>query len=303
MIDVIGDIHGYADKLTALLLKLGYSQQHGVYAHPERTVLFVGDYIDRGPKIRETLQIVRRMVETGHAIALMGNHEYNALCFHYQESEGGHLRKHLIKNILQHHATLEQFQNRQEEYEDYLDWFKSMPLYYETEAFRAVHACWDARHIETLRNVLPGDRLTDELIYLSVKKGTAFHLAVDETLKGKEIFLPEGYHYQDKEGTNRSAIRIKWWEHPARTSYKHYSVVSTENLPEDPIDPALLNIGWHYGDSEKPVFFGHYWLSGAPILFRHNVCCLDYSVAKEGPLVAYRFDGEQQLNASKFVMV
>jgi len=303
MVDVIGDIHGYADKLTALLLKLGYSQQHGVYAHPERTVIFVGDYVDRGPKIRETLQIVRRMVENGHAIALMGNHEYNALCFHYQESEGGHLRKHLIKNILQHHATLEQFQNRQEEYEDYLDWFKSMPLYYETAHFRAVHACWDARHIETLRNVLPDDRLTDELIYLSVKKGTAFHLAVDETLKGKEIFLPEGYHYQDKEGSQRSAIRIKWWEHPARTSYKHYSVVSTESLPEDPIDPALLNSGWHYEESEKPVFFGHYWLSGEPMLFRHNVCCLDYSVAKEGPLVAYRFDGEQQLDASKFVMV
>jgi|APTNR8051073442_1049403.scaffolds.fasta_scaffold02972_2 hypothetical protein len=303
MIDVIGDIHGYADKLSALLLKLGYAQQHGVYAHPERTVLFVGDYIDRGPKIRETLQIVRRMVENGHAIALMGNHEYNALCFHYQESEGGHLRKHLIKNILQHHATLEQFQNRQEEYEDYLDWFKSMPLYYETDQFRAVHACWDARHIKTLRNILSNDCLTDELIYLSVKKGTAFHLAVDETLKGKEIFLPDGFHYQDKEGANRNAIRIKWWENPERANYKHHSVVSTENLPEAPIDPALLNNGWHYGESEKPVFFGHYWLSGTPMLFRHNVCCLDYSVAKEGPLVAYRFDGERELDAAKFVMV
>ena len=303
MIDVIGDIHGYADKLTALLLKLGYSKQRGVYAHPERTVLFVGDYIDRGPKIRETLQIVRRMVENGQAIALMGNHEYNALCFHFQESEGGHLRKHLIKNILQHHATLKQFQNRQEEYEDYLDWFKSLPLYYETDRFRAVHACWDVHHIETLRNVLPNDCLTDELIYLSVKKGTAFHLAVDETLKGKEVFLPEGFHYQDKEGTDRSAIRIKWWENPDRATYKHHSVVSTENLPEAPIDPAMLNSSWHYDDSEKPVFFGHYWLSGTPMLFRHNVCCLDYSVAKDGPLVAYRFDGELQLDASKFVMV
>jgi len=303
MIDVIGDIHGYADKLNALLLKLGYSKQHGVYTHPERTVLFVGDYIDRGPKIRETLQIVRRMVENGHAIALMGNHEYNALCFHFQESEGGHLRKHLIKNILQHHATLKQFQNRQEEYEDYLDWFKSLPLYYETDRFRAVHACWDVHHIEILRNVLPNDCLTDELIFLSVKKRTAFHLAIDETLKGKEVFLPEGFHYQDKEGTDRSAIRIKWWENSDRATYKHHSVVSTENLPEAPIDPAMLNSSWHYDDSEKPVFFGHYWLSGTPILFRHNVCCLDYSVAKDGPLVAYRFDGEQELDASKFVMV
>ena len=102
MIDLIGDIHGHADKLEELLLKLGYVKSSGAYSHPYRKVLFVGDYIDRGPKIRETLEIVKAMVDTENAIALMGNHEYNALCFHFQETEGGHLRKHLIKNIIQH---------------------------------------------------------------------------------------------------------------------------------------------------------------------------------------------------------
>ena len=81
MIDLIGDIHGHADKLVQLLEKLGYSKQNNYYAHPEREVLFVGDYIDRGPQIRETLEIVKQMVENQSAIALMGNHEYNALCF------------------------------------------------------------------------------------------------------------------------------------------------------------------------------------------------------------------------------
>ncbi len=52
MIDIIGDIHGYADKLAALLAKMGYEKQKGGYAHPERKVLFVGDYIDRGPQMR-----------------------------------------------------------------------------------------------------------------------------------------------------------------------------------------------------------------------------------------------------------
>ncbi|MFZ1679216.1 MAG: metallophosphoesterase, partial [Saprospiraceae bacterium] len=102
MIDFIGDIHGHADKLEALLKKLGYTFNAGSYSHPERKILFVGDYIDRGPKIRETLDIVRRMVENENAIALMGNHEYNAICFHYPEKEGGHLRNHEIKNVLQH---------------------------------------------------------------------------------------------------------------------------------------------------------------------------------------------------------
>src|SRR4051794_12822922 len=105
MIDLIGDIHGYANKLEELLTKLNYSSKNGCFSHPTRKVVFVGDYIDRGPQIRQTLEIVRAMVESGNAIALMGNHEYNALCFHFQETEGGHLRKHLIKNIIQHYET------------------------------------------------------------------------------------------------------------------------------------------------------------------------------------------------------
>ncbi|MDD4729224.1 MAG: metallophosphoesterase [Dysgonamonadaceae bacterium] len=96
MIDLIGDIHGHADKLEELLLKLGYAKSNGAYTHPSRKALFLGDYIDRGPKIKETLEIVKAMVDNESAIALMGNHEYNALCFHFQETEGGHLRKHLI---------------------------------------------------------------------------------------------------------------------------------------------------------------------------------------------------------------
>ena len=111
MFDFIGDIHGHADKLKALLTKLGYTNKNGVYSHPERKAFFVGDFIDRGPKIKETLSIVRKMVESDNAIAIMGNHEYNALCFQFQETDGGHLRKHLIKNIIQHYETLKQFQN------------------------------------------------------------------------------------------------------------------------------------------------------------------------------------------------
>lgn len=62
----------------------------------------MGDYIDRGAQIKETLYIVRSMVDSGNAIALVGNHEYNAICFHFPETNAGHLRKHSIQNILQH---------------------------------------------------------------------------------------------------------------------------------------------------------------------------------------------------------
>jgi hypothetical protein len=303
MYDLIGDIHGHADKLEELLHKLGYVKSSGVYSHAERKVLFVGDYIDRGPKIRETLEIVRAMAESDNAIALMGNHEYNALCFHFQETEGGHLRKHLIKNIIQHYETLRQFQNRQREYEDYLDWFKMLPLYYETETFRAVHACWDEKNIQYLKKTLVNDRLNDDLIYQSVKQGTELSEATDQTLKGKEMKMPEGHFFTDKDGAQRTDIRIKWWEDPSRMTYKSISVEPIDSLPEQVIDAAELKSKGFYPETDKPVFFGHYWLKDQPSLLKTNVCCLDYSVAKAGKLVAYRYDGERVLDEGKLVYV
>ena len=79
--DIIGDIHGHATKLEELLENLGYDAADGVYRHPTRTVIFVGDFIDRGPEQREVLQIVRSMCDAGSAQAVMGNHEFNALGF------------------------------------------------------------------------------------------------------------------------------------------------------------------------------------------------------------------------------
>jgi hypothetical protein len=303
MIDLIGDIHGHADKLEELLLKLGYKKSNGAYSHPNRKVLFVGDYIDRGPKIRETLYIVKSMVESENAIALMGNHEYNALCFHFQETEGGHLRKHLIKNIIQHYETLKQFQNRQREYEEYLDWFKTLPLYFETDTFKAVHACWDNDNIEFLKKTLVNDRLTDDLIYQSVKKGTELNEAIEQTLKGKEMQMPEGLFFTDKDGTKRTEIRIKWWEDPSKMTYKSISVEPIEKLPEQPIKLSNLKSLDFYRGDDKKVFFGHYWLKGQPSLYKDNICCLDYSIAKGGKLVAYRLNGEGILDSRNFTYV
>jgi hypothetical protein len=286
-----------------LLLKLGYAKINGAYSHPDRKVLFVGDYIDRGPKIRETLQIVKAMVDSENAIALMGNHEYNALCFHFQETEGGHLRKHLIKNIIQHYETLKQFQNKQKDYEDYLEWFKTLPLYYETDQFKAVHACWNNNQIEYLRKTLVNDRLTDELIYQSVKKGSELNEAINQTLKGKEMKMPEGLFFTDKDGTRRTEIRIKWWEDPSVMTYKSISVEPIDILPEQPIELSKLKSLDFYSDKDKKVFFGHYWLKGEPSVYNNNICCLDYSIAGGGKLVAYRLNGETILDGNNLTYV
>ena len=153
-IDIIGDIHGHAKELIAILQKLDYDDKYGYYSHPEnRTVVFVGDFIDRGPKIRETLKIVKAMCDNGTAKAVMGNHEYNAILFHTKNKKsGGYYRKHGEKEIDQHHKTLEEFKENPNEWNEYLEWFKTLPLFIETESYRVVHAYWNKDHIEFIKN-------------------------------------------------------------------------------------------------------------------------------------------------------
>jgi hypothetical protein len=67
-------------------------------------------------------------------------------------------------------------------------------------------------------------------------------------------------------------------------------------LPDDPI-PDHARLG-HAG--AKSLFIGHYWLTGIPQLLSDKVACVDYSVAKGGKLVAYRWDGEPVLAQDKF---
>jgi hypothetical protein len=51
----------------------------------------------------------------------------------------------------------------------------------------------------------------------------------------------------------------------------------------------------------KPVFFGHYWLTGTPSLQSQRHACVDYSAGKGGPLVAYRYESEPDLSPERFV--
>src|SRR5690554_34729 len=110
--DIIGDIHGCANTLQRLLDQMGYRKVNGVYRHPKRQAIFIGDIIDRGPRIREALHLVRDMVEHGAARIVMGNHEYNALgyCTRARPGSGKQfLREHNPRHDRLIKETLEQF--------------------------------------------------------------------------------------------------------------------------------------------------------------------------------------------------
>ena len=75
--DVIGDIHGCLAELKELLLKLDYSEDnYGLFRHPHRIFVLVGDVIDRGPDAFKVLQFIKHHIDNKLALMVSGNHEY-----------------------------------------------------------------------------------------------------------------------------------------------------------------------------------------------------------------------------------
>lgn len=301
--DIIGDIHGHALTLEALLEQLGYRRQYGVYCHPDRKIIFLGDFIDTGPHQRQTLEIVRPMVEAGNALAVLGNHEFNALAYATPRDDTVHLRPRNEKNDQQHAAFLVEYPVESPEYCDVIDWFRTLPLWLDLGQLRVIHACWDRRLIEEISKHYDGARMTDTLLHQASTADRWEYQAVETLLKGKEIPLPDGHHFIDRYGTPRHHIRIRWWDRNS-TTYRGKFFGSPEwetHIPDDPIEG---DHGIEYGHGEPPVFLGHYWLEGTPEPLESNVACLDYSVARTGgKLVAYRWDGESTLDEDAFVAV
>jgi hypothetical protein len=312
--DIIGDIHGHADQLRQLLETLGYESSNGSYTPPSgNQAIFVGDFIDRGPQIRQTLEIVKSMCDQGNALAVLGNHEYNALCYHTQNDnqEGEWLRDRSCKNVKQHVKTLQEFKNRPQEWQNYQDWFMSLPLFLDLGEIRIVHAAWVSPAIEKMRVWTGSDltehpRLTPELLQKSAEKGSEKYKAFEAVLKGVEIELPKDCQFKDKEKHPRNEIRIRWWEPPADKSYGK-AIFPRKSLKcgDKRIEPEKI-AGLTYYSDPVPIFFGHYWRDPEVHELKvqaDHICCLDYSVANGGSLVAYRWDGENTLRNDHFESV
>ena len=301
--DIIGDIHGHVVTLIQLLGKLGYYEKNGFFQHPNgRKVIFLGDFIDRGPNIRETLQLVKAMTDNGTAEAIMGNHEYNAICFHLKDKvKGGHLRKHKFKNITQHIETIRQFVEYEKEWANWIVWFQGLPLFIEKSDFRVVHACWDEKSVTQIKSVSLNNALPESVIYDAQEPGTKIYEAIERTLKGPETVLPNGLYFHDKDGRKRFEVRTKWWLNADGLEYNQYVMHEATELEGRKIMSGDIAENSYYSENAPPVFFGHYWLKGEPVLQKSNAICLDYSVAKGGKLIAYRFNGEKELTLKSLV--
>lgn len=311
MYDLIGDIHGHATALKKLLSRMGYEEIDGAWRHPDREVIFLGDFVDRGPEQVETVRIARRMVEAGSARAVMGNHEFNAVAWATPDPDAGdeHLRPHSDKNRRQHQAYLDQVGEGSDLHREHIEWFCTLPLYLDLDELRVVHACWHRPSFEALDDHLDeAGRVHGDAWSALTRKGTPTYEAAETVLKGLEIPLPRDAMFHDKDGNPRRHIRTRWWEQE-QVTYRNLAMVPEEAIEAIPHDPVPEDVLPGY-DGDKPLFVGHYWLTGDPAPLSPHIACLDYSIAGghtesgvPGKLVGYRWNGEDVILASNYCWV
>lgn len=302
--DVIGDVHGHAAKLDALLRELGYVERAAGWVPPQgRQAIFVGDLIDRGPEQIGVLWAVRSMVDAGHARCVLGNHELNAIGYATprRDAPGEFLRRHSAKNAGQHAEFLRQVGEGSALQCEWVEWFRTLPPVLDLGGLRVVHAWWHPPYVEHVASWLDGRRMEDDFLHAAFARGSPEWQAMEGLTKGLEMRLPEGHSFVDHAGVERVEVRTKWWlERPA--SLREVAIVGREQehrVPAHPLPEDYLGTP----AEGAPVFVGHYWMEGLPVPMSRKVACLDWSAADAGPLVAYRWDGEQEIDPRRFVAV
>ena len=140
---VISDIHGHLTALTALIKIIG--------PEPSDTLVFLGDYVDRGPNSKGVLEQLIDLTKHFNVVPLMGNHEEMMLmaregksdCKFWERCGGAYA-------LISYGGTLDLIPK------EHFKFLESLKYYYETDTHFFVHA----NYVSTLQlNKLPIDTM------------------------------------------------------------------------------------------------------------------------------------------------
>ncbi|MCG9640307.1 hypothetical protein L1D22_10430 [Vibrio sp. Isolate34] len=285
----IGDVHGQVNKLDELLSHYGWDDESA-------KLVFVGDLIDNSLESdvdhRSLLNKVKHWVDEKKAFCLLGNHEFNAIGWALQKGDGSYCRDRTkTGNIKQHQLFVKQVGEDSAEHEKWIEWFKTLPLYLNFGDMTAIHACWHNESIQQLRPYLNGDNsLKEEHWYDAFNSEHELYQLIEILLKGPEVTLPKGSVFLDKNGIERSQIRVAWWKNAYSVdNCQDLAVVSKEQRERIPA-VQLAKGSMKYNQAPLvPVVIGHYTLEPTqfPQTLSDKVICVDFNAAKNGyPLVA-----------------
>jgi hypothetical protein len=299
-LDIVGDVHGEHDALCAVLNALGYDDSG---RHPEgRSLVFIGDLCDRGPDSPGVVKRVRRLVESGRAVAVLGNHELNLLRGQRKQGndwfwgEGAH-----------HDQRFEPFAwAGSAERDDMLQFFATLPLALSRADLRITHAAWHGPSVARV-STLAGKNSVGEL-FEAMDEEVDASLAADGWPARAKAEKAEWRHHFADPTINMPMLHAvghcdEWRQmlNPVR--------VLTSGVERRTQTPFFANGQWRFAErvrwwddyaDDLPVVVGHYWRQFLPLdraqlgkgdsdLFdgtpptswlgpRGNVFCVDYSV-------------------------
>lgn len=299
-LDIIGDIHGEHGALRAVLAALGYNDEG---QHPQgRSLVFVGDLCDRGPDSPGVVARVRRLVEDGRAVAILGNHELNLI-----RGERKLGNDWFWGEEAHHDVKFAPFASvSAAERADMLNFFSRMPLTLSRHDLRVTHAAWHGPSVARL-SAVTGESSLGELFTQLDDEADAILAAEGWPARAKAEKAHWRHHF------NEEATKIPMLEAVAHCDEWRQMLnpvrVLTSGAERRAQTPFFANGQWRFAErvrwwdeytDEVPVVVGHYWRQflpldraqlgkGDPDLFdgvdptawlgpRGNVFCIDFSV-------------------------
>ena len=229
-LDIVGDVHGEIDPLRSLMGYLGYNEDG---LHPDgRRLVFVGDLTDRGPDSPAVVNLVQRLIESGRAQCVLGNHDLNILLDHRKHDNGWFYGEEFIEDGIVVPQVLADEPTRQE----VLAFFRTLPIALERDDLRVVHACWCDGMTDIARE--SSDAVSLYMQHHDMIEGSFPDLDLDDIDQGLEHqnknpvkLLSSGPEERTDEpihasGKTRNERRVQWWsEYDGKFCvFGHYSI-------------------------------------------------------------------------------
>lgn len=134
----ITDVHGCYNELVLLLAKLTIT--------PNTLIIFMGDYVDRGPQSKEVIDLIISLREQCCVVTLKGNHEdmmYKALVNNSDRDVEMWMTNGGYQTLLSYgdiETVLADIRELPKDLKKHLDFIETLELYYETDTHIFVHA-------------------------------------------------------------------------------------------------------------------------------------------------------------------
>lgn len=258
-LDIVGDIHGEYDALRELLDHLGYDQQG---RHPQgRTLVFVGDFCDRGPNSPAVLALAQGLVESGRAAAVLGNHEINLLREDAKDGSGWFFDARVARD----HDKYAPFRRpTQEQRQKIVAFLSSLPIGLERPDLRVVHAAWQEAQIEAARRLPLGAVRGEYDRWEQAARQQARETALEERM-AKEL---EQWEHGLENSQRQPPFLHAHAEHEANKQMLNPLKVLTSGVEQQGTAPFFSGGQWRFAErmpwwdaysDPTPVVVGHYW--------------------------------------------